>query len=174
MVATVDMNATGCVYEMFSNNKKCNKTYVGSTTGKPRGRLASHKYKKHPIFSFGEVDVRVLEKDIPVDDLRKREGEFIRERQGTLFNIRVAGRTQKERYHENIDASRAYQRSQYTPKKDGGADGYRQLNYYHDNARRILRRTCLQNAHKRGTPPTERSIKKYGFTAEELGELSKP
>ena len=163
--------ATGCVYEMYSNNVTCNRTYIGSTTGNPRGRLASHKYKKHPIFQFGQVDVRVLEPNVPASELRKREGDFIRERRGSLFNLRVAGRTQREKYHENIEASRAYQRSQYVPKKDGNEGSYRQLDYYKENSERILRRLCLKNARARGTPPTPRSVQKYAFTDEELARL---
>ena len=61
---------SGCVYEMFSDNVKCNKTYIGSTTGSLRARLASHKYARHPIFTFGDADVRVLEKDIPAGELQ--------------------------------------------------------------------------------------------------------
>jgi len=164
--------ATGCVYEMYSTNEQCNKTYIGSTRNNPRGRLASHKYNHHPIFEFGAVDVRILEDNIPIENLRKREGELIRERKGLVFNTRIAGRTQKEKYHENIDESRAYHRSKYVPKKHGGDGAYRQLQYYNENAVKILRNTCLKNARARGTPPTPRSVQKYGFTDEELAGLS--
>ena len=47
---------SGCVYEMFSDNAKSDKTYIGSTTGSLRARLASHKYARHPIFAFGDAD----------------------------------------------------------------------------------------------------------------------
>ena len=167
----VTMATHGRVYEMYSKNEQCNKTYIGSTINNPRGRLASHKYNHHAIFEFGDVDVRILEDNIPREQLRKREGEIIRERKDTLFNTRIAGRTQKEKYHENIDESRAYHRSQYVPKKKGGDGDYRQLQYYNDHAAKILRKTCLRNAHNRGTPPTERSIAKYEFTSEELEGL---
>ena len=115
--------------------------------------------------------MRILEDNIPREHLRRREGEIIRERKDTLFNTRIAGRTQKEKYHENVDESRAYHRAQYVPKKRGGDGDYRQLQYYNDNAAKILRKTCLKNAHDRGTPPTERSIAKYEFTSEELEGL---
>ena len=164
----------GCIYEMFSKNEHCNKTYIGSTVHSIRARLASHRYNNHPIFKFGDVDVRVLEEDVPVENLRKREGELIRERKDTLFNTRIAGRTQKEKYHENLTESRAYHRSKYVPKKKGGDGAYRQLQYYNEHSATILRKTCLQNARKRGTPPTKRSIAKYGFTAEELADCLNP
>ena len=72
------MATHGRVYEMYSKNEQCNKTYIGSTVNNPRGRLASHKYNHHAIFEFGDVDVRILEDNIPREQLRKREGEMLR------------------------------------------------------------------------------------------------
>ena len=77
---------SGCVYEMFSDNAKCDKTYIGSTTGSLRARLASHKYARHPIFTFGDADVRVLEKDIPAGELHQRKSAYMREKRDGLFN----------------------------------------------------------------------------------------
>ena len=144
---------SGCVYEMFSDNAKCNKTYIGSTTGSLRARLASHKYARHPIFTFGDADVRVLEKDIPAGELHQRKSAYMREKRDGLFNSRAAGR-------------------QYTPKRDGGDGNYRQLNYYKQHAKRILRKTCLKNARARGTLPSKRSLDKYQFTVDELHGLA--
>jgi len=73
--------------------------------------------------------------------------------------------------HENVDESPAYSRAQYTPKRDGGDGNYRQLNYYKQHAKRILRKTCLKNARARGTLPSKRSLDKYQFTADELRGL---
>ena len=86
---------SGCVYEMFSDNAKCDKTYIGSTTGSLRARLASHKYARHPIFTFGDADVRVLEKDIPAGELRQRKSAYMREKRDGVFNSRVPGRSRK-------------------------------------------------------------------------------
>ena len=94
---------SGCVYEMFSDNAKCNKTYIGSTTGSLRARLASHKYARHPIFTFGDADVRVLEKDIPAGELHQRKSAYMREKRDGLFNSRVAGRSQEHTCHENVE-----------------------------------------------------------------------
>ena len=162
---------SGCVYEMFSDNAKCNKTYIGSTTGSLRARLASHKYARHPIFTFGDADVRVLEKDIPAGELHQRKSAYMREKRDDLFNSRAAGRSQKHACHENVDESPAYSRAQYTPKRDGGDGNYRQLNYYKQHTKRILRKTCLKNARARGTLPSKRSLDKYQFTVDELRGL---
>ena len=161
----------GCVYEMFSNNAKCNKTYIGSTTGSLRARLASHKYARHPIFKFGDADVRVLEKDIPAGELQQRKSAYMREKRDGLFNSRAAGCSQKHACHENVDVSRTHSRAQYMLKRDGGDGNYRQLNYYKQHAKRILRKTCLKNARARGTLPSKRSLDKYQFTADELRGL---
>ena len=163
---------SGCVYEMFSDNAKCNKTYIGSTTGSLRARLASHKYARHPIFTFGDADVRVLEKDIPAGELRQRKSAYMREKRDSLFNSRAAGRSQKHACHQNVDESRTHGRAQYTPKRDGGDGNYRQLNYYKQHAKRILRKTCLKNARARGTLPSKRSLDKYQFTVDELRDLA--
>ena len=95
----------------------------------------------------------------------------MREKRDGLFNSRVAGRSQKHACHENVDDSPAYNRAQYTPKRDGGDGNYRQLNYYKQHAKRILRKTCLKNARARGTLPSERSLDKYQFTVDELRGL---
>ena len=147
---------SGCVYEMFSDNAKCNKTYIGSTTGSLRARLASHKYARHPIFAFGDADVRVLEKDIPAGELHQRKSAYMREKRDGVFNSRVPGRSRKHACHENVDESPAYSRAQYTPKRDGGDGNYRQLNYYKQHAKeycvrrvsRMLERAarCLRSA----------------------------
>lgn len=160
---------TGCVYEMFSPN--CKKTYIGSTINPPRVRLCAHKYKNHPIFQYGDVDVRVLEVDIPRSELRRREGYYIRQKMGNLFNSRVAGRSQKEKYWEDPEASRAYHRALYTPKKAGGDGQYRQLNRYNKNSYNILRQMCLKYARDHGTLPSRRSMEKYNFTEVELRTL---
>ena len=159
---------SGCVYEMFSDNAKCDKTYIGSTTGSLRARLASHKYARHPIFTFGDADVRVLEKDIPAGELHQRKSAYMREKRDGLFNSRVAGRSQKHACHENVDESPAYGSSIYAEAVRRRWYNYRQLNHYKQHAKRILRKTCLKNARARGTLPSKRSLDKYQFKVDEL------
>ena len=125
----------GCVYEMFSNNAKCNKTYIGSTTGSLRARLASHKYARHPIFTFGDADVKFSKRTFQLESSISVKVPYMREKRDGLFNSRVAGRSQKHACHENVDESPAYSRAQYTPKRDGGDGNYRQLNYYKQHAK---------------------------------------
>ena len=151
----------------------CNKRYIGSTTQPLKKRLHCHKHRKHPIFQFGEVKIRPLLENVPGMDLRKKEGEYIRERMSELFNTRVAGRTQKEKYWEDVEASRQYHRNQYTPKKDGGDGDYRQLRRYNDNKEHILRELCLKNAIKNKRMPSKRSLAKYNFTEKELADVKK-
>jgi hypothetical protein len=153
---------------MFSNNAKCNKTYIGSTTGSLRARLASHKYARHPIFTFGDADVRVLEKDIPAGELHQRKSAYMREKCDGLFNSRVAGRSQKHACHENVDESPAYSRAQYTPKRDGGDGNYRQLNYYKQHAKRILPQECSSTWHA-AFEAQSRQVSIYGRRVAWLG-----
>ena len=162
---------SGTVYEMYSPN--CNKTYIGSTKHPLRLRLLGHKYRNHPLFQYGEVNIRPLFTNVPSAELRKKEGECIKERMSDVFNKRVAGRTQKEKYHEDLDASRQYHRSKYTPKKNGGDGQYRQLLRYEKHREEILRQICLRNAVKYKRLPTKLSIQKYNLTDEEIADLKK-
>ena len=160
---------TGCVYELFSPS--CNKTYIGSTIQNINKRVTCHRSKKHPIFDYDDVQVRVLAKDVPEAELRKKEGEYIRKKWGNLFNTRIAGRTCKEKYYENWEESKKYHREQYVPKKNGGDGSYRQLQRYACNKYEILRRMCINNAIKLKRPPTKTSQTKYNFTLDELKSM---
>jgi len=159
----------GTVYEMFSPN--CNKRYIGSTTQSLRRRLSAHRRRNHPIFAFDDVQIQPLLENVPDDLLRKTEGEYIRKHKNNLFNTRVAGRTPREKYWEDPEASRAYHRNQYTPIKAGGDGNYRQLRHYQENKEAILRKTCLRNARKHLRLPTKRSIEKYNLTEREIDDI---
>ena len=113
----------------------------------------------------------LLEKDIPAGELHQRKSAYMREKRDGLFNSRVPGRSQKHACHENVDVSRTHSRAQYMLKRDGGDGNYRQLNYYKQHAKRILRKTFLKNARARGALPSKRSLDKYQFTADELRGL---
>ena len=133
----------GTVYELYSPN--CELRYIGSTKKRLNIRLSRTKVAPS-IFQHGDVNIRALEENVPADELKKKEGEYIRRAYGKLFNTRIAGRTQKERYYEDLDASRERQRSLYTPKRNGGSGDYRQLNRYNENRLQILRTLCIKNA----------------------------
>jgi len=162
----IEKEMPGTVYEMYSPN--CNKRYIGSTTQSLRQRLSAHRRRNHPIFAFDDVQIQPLVENVPNDLLRKTEGEYIRKHQGNLFNTRVAGRTAREKYWEDVDASRAYQRSQYTPIKAGGDGNYRQLRRYQENRHDILRKMCIRYAKKHNIKPSPRSMRKYNITEDEL------
>lgn len=161
----------GTVYEMYSPN--CIKRYIGSTTQSLRQRLNAHRSRKHPIFAYDDVGIRPLLENVPDAELRKKEGEYIRRFQNDLFNTRVAGRTPKEKYWENVEASREYHRNQYIPIKEGGDGNYRQLQRYKDNREAILRQTCIRNAKKQLRLPSKRSQSKYNFTQCEIDDIKK-
>ena len=161
----------GTVYELYSPN--CELRYIGSTKKRLNIRLSSHKSKRHPIFQYSDVNIRALEENVPADELKKKEGEYIRRAYGKLFNTRIAGRTQRERYYEDLDASRERQRSLYTPKRNGGSGDYRQLNRYNENRLQILRTLCIKNAQKHLRLPAKRSIEKHKITDEEIADLKK-
>ncbi len=137
-------------------------------------RLRLHRQKPHPIFQYGDVEIEVLERDVPDDKLLRAEGVHIK-RYGldNLFNVRVAGRTPKERYWDNIDTRRERNRNEYTTKRDGGDGSYRQLLNYNKNKFDILRKICLNRAHKLKRLPTVRSRKKFNMTAEEIADIQK-
>jgi len=161
----------GTVYELYSPN--CELRYIGSTKKCLKTRLSAHKSKRHPIFQHSDVNIRALEENVPADKLKKKEGEYIRRAQGKLFNTRIAGRTQRERYYEDLDASREHQRNMYTPKRNGGSGDYRQLNRYKNNRLQILRTLCIKNAQKHLRLPAKRSIEKHKITDEEIADLKK-
>jgi len=161
----------GTIYEMYSPH--CNKRYIGSTTRPLNLRLNAHRNKKHPLFAYNDVKIRPLEENVPDEKLRKREGQYIKAQMDNLFNTRVAGRTQKEKYWEDVDASRQHQRSQYTPIRDGGDGNYRQLNRYKQNSYEITRQACITNAKKQLRMPSRRSMTKYNFTEAELEVIKK-
>jgi len=137
-------------------------------------RLRLHRQKPHPIFQHGDVEIEVLERDVPDDTLLRTEGAHIKHYGlDNLFNVRVAGRTAKERYWDDIDASRERNRNEYTAKKNGGDGLYRQLVNYNKNKFDILRKACLSRAHKLKRLPTVRSQKKYNMSAKEIADLEK-
>ena len=137
-------------------------------------RLRLHRQKPHPIFQHGDVEIEALERDVPDDKLLRAEGAHIKHYGlDNLFNVRVAGRTAKERYWDDIDASRERNRNEYTTKRDGGDGQYRQLLRYKENRENILRATCLKNAVKYKRLPTKLSIQKYNFTDDEIADIKK-
>lgn len=106
----------GKIYTLRS--PQTNKYYIGSTTQPLHKRLYGHrkdyeqflKNKKNNITSFYIVKfedcyIELLEQ-FPCENneqLRKREGELIRQHKDNVVNKRIETRTQKEYYNDNKD-----------------------------------------------------------------------
>ena len=105
----------GKIYKIYSTIN--DDIYIGSTTLKLCERMRNHRssisfgryinyniykaFREHGVESFY---IELIEK-CPCndkDELRKKEGEYIRELRPSL-NMRIAGRTCKYYYHDNKD-----------------------------------------------------------------------
>lgn len=137
--------------------------YVGSTTQSLSQRMSSHRSqsssKPLPIYKYildvvgGWDSVKIeLYENYPCDskdELNRREGEVIREfnGNGTLKNVYIAGRTQKQ-YYEETKEKFAEQRKQYREENKEYMKQYREENkekiiglmkqYYEANKEAIL------------------------------------
>ena len=94
----------GKIYTVRSHHM--DKYYIGSTPRSLSTRLAEHKYKRagqvSELFLYDDVYIELLE-NFPCnskDELRKREGELIRENKHNVLNTRVDGRTKEENQKE--------------------------------------------------------------------------
>lgn len=124
-----------------------NKYYIGSTTKTLFARLRQHNYAKkrhnlhkdqystsYEILQYDDHYIELLENYHcnSKEELRRREGQLIREHKDCLVNTRIDGRTvcqynidnkqaialQKKRYQlENKDALNEYRRQYYLKKK---------------------------------------------------------
>jgi hypothetical protein len=85
--------------------------YIGSTYNGLSRRKAGHKAKKsNEISRLDDFYIELLEK-FPCenkDELRKREGELIREHIDKCVNVKIEGRTDKEYYEDNKEQFKAY------------------------------------------------------------------
>ena len=92
----------GKIYTLRSNTTE--RFYIGSTYNDLAKRKAEHKrHKKNAISKLDDFYIELLE-NFPCenkDELRKREGEHIREHRDVCVNILIAGRTYKEWIDDN-------------------------------------------------------------------------
>ena len=129
--------------------------YVGSTTQPLCKRMAWHrqsakkKNKMHQTFysKFNEIGVEnfyiELIEECPcesLEQLRKREGEFIRE-MGTLNSL-IAGRTKKEYCEANKDKIKEYKQEWYEANKEEIKERHKEYNkeYREQNKDKIKER----------------------------------
>ena len=102
--------ANGKIYAIKSY--KTDKYYIGSTTKSLNERFSKHKsgflqnnrYTTcHQILNYGNYYIELLEAFQCENrkQLRKREGEYIRQYLNNIVNDRIAGRTAKELYDVN-------------------------------------------------------------------------
>ena len=100
----------GKVYKITSPNT--DKIYIGSTIRTLQQRMSKHmadyKNRTHTskfVIDHGDADIELIEdfKCDSLDDLHRREGEFIKQYIDTCVNDRIAGRTQQEYREENKD-----------------------------------------------------------------------
>lgn len=105
---------SGKIYTIRSNQTE--KYYIGSTCSSLSKRFYDHnkKYKQYKlgkyafvssfnILQFNDAYIELLEKCSckSKNELRKREGELIREHKNNVVNIRIDCRTKKEHYQDN-------------------------------------------------------------------------
>ena len=106
--------------------------YIGSTTVGLSKRMAQHrsKYKRYTVgrdtyksafevIKYGDAYIELVE-DCPCnrkDELHRREGQIMRATENCV-NMRIAGRTWKERYTDNKEVILAGRRIQYESIKD--------------------------------------------------------
>ena len=158
------------------------KVYVGSTIQKLSRRMSRHRGKQNTCRSkelfdaCGDtVKVEILE-EVQVSDRRELERvevKYLKKYKHMLVNKNMPYRDRKERYRDNIDRMRAYNRERYADKtlKSGGDGNYRQLQYYQDKKADILRRAALLNAWKHDRMPMKSTMIKHQLTEEEVKQF---
>ena len=107
--------------------------YIGSTCDALHKRLHGHRlhYKRYlndtytfissfDIIKYEDHYIELLEeyKCENRNELFKREGELIRKYKDDIVNCRIAGRTGKERYEDNIDNIKEYNQKYRKENKD--------------------------------------------------------
>jgi hypothetical protein len=127
------------------------KYYIGSTCDALHKRLYNHRrnYKNYlndnfsffvtsfDIIKYEDSYIELLEdyKCENRNELFKREGELIRKYKDEIVNCKIEGRTRKERYEDNIDKIKAYDKKHYEDNKDKIKDIHKE--YYKNNKEKI-------------------------------------
>ena len=115
----------GYIYKLWSLQTE--EIYIGSSTTETRKRLYEHKsrykgflkgthktnYSVFEIVQYPDCKIEIIEK-YPCNsraELCKREGEH--QRATKCCNVRMAGRTKKEYYENNIEKVKKYDKERY-------------------------------------------------------------
>jgi predicted GIY-YIG superfamily endonuclease len=143
------------------------KAYIGSSKD-VAARFQQHKNQRRAagaLFDAGDVALEVLgefEVETRCEQCRI-EGRFQQESTLDLLNVRVAGRTARERY-STVERPR-----RGTDRNAAVSNGhYRQLKRYREKRNDILRQMCIKRARRLGKLPTTRSMEKYGIARAEI------
>ena len=105
--------------------------YIGSTTLSLSDRFSRHinasKVKDTPVYqtineigieNIGIISIEIYD-DISVEELRKREGEYIKENIGMgITNIVIAGRTRAEHYQDTKEHQSHIHKKYYIKNRD--------------------------------------------------------
>ena len=117
----------GKIYTIRSHST--NKYYIGSSANTLTKRFNNHKdmysywindnnyryVSSYEIFKLGDAYIELLE-NYPCNDkneLRKREGELIRQYKNELVNMVIDGRTYKEWKEDNKEHLKEYEKNRY-------------------------------------------------------------
>ena len=170
----------GKVYMLSSPNFP--KVYIGSTIQPLNKRLNRHRSRWNTCRSRelyqacpDTVQAKVLE-SVEVRDrheLQHHEVRYLKKYKDILINRNMPYRDRKQRYQDNIEKEREYQRSRYADqaKKNGGTGEYRQLKYYNDRKADILRQSALMNAWKHRRLPFKSTMLKHNITEEDVASF---
>jgi len=167
----------GKIYMLSSPNHP--KTYIGSTIQPMNVRLHKHRSKwnscsSKKLFQTSPESVKVtILENIEVqsrNELQYHEVQYLKRYWDTIVNRNMPHRDRKQRYQDNIDRERKYQRQLYATeaKKNGGSGNYRQLQRYHDQKESILRHSALQNAWKMRRLPNKSTMIRHCITEEDV------
>ena len=143
-------------------NDENEEVYIGSTVQTLAERLRNHKkdYKRwldghghytssYEIVQFESCRIELLQ-EYPCDsgdELRKKEGEYIRQYKENCINIQIAGRTAKERYESNRDEILEYHKEYRETHKEVISE--KKKKHYEDNKDKIIEHQKeYQEAHK--------------------------
>lgn len=165
---TTNKYANGKIYAIRSH--KTDQIYVGSTVTKLSDRLYKHRSRhknkntsdpnglsSHEIFKYGDAYIELLEA-CPcenVEELRKREGEWIRK--SNCVNRYIAGRTKKEADIDNQQDRKEKGKEYY--KKNAEVIKARVKKWAKENPEKVKARTKAYNAaHK-----VEKAIKDKAY-----------
>jgi len=150
------------IYQLSSPHTEL--VYIGRTASKVNECMSRLKHSNHKMFNFADITVTVLEEDIPIADVKKKQQFHIDQKMPNVANKRMPYRSPAEVKEEQ----NAKARQKYTPIKDGGDGSYPQLVRYNARKHDICRQKVIESAKKRQKPPSPNMIAKYDIQPNEL------